>query len=186
MERVWSGSRLFAPFLRIGSRRNIMFPDTGSEVPFRIECWAYVDSFGRETLTLHRSFGLKTTRRFDEYVVRVPSADSLVIYAGTHQHLAVAFDVRLSSRGGVELRTGRQRLFTPVGALRYPLLLSGEASVVEWYDEDLGRFHIDGRVRNRIFGGIFGFSGSYESRLERVPDSGIPAGIRPVKEESRW
>ena len=49
MERVWSGSRIFAPFLRLGSRRNIMFPDSGENIPFRIESWAYLDSHGRET-----------------------------------------------------------------------------------------------------------------------------------------
>lgn len=186
MDRVWRGSRLFAPFLALGARRNIMFSKAGTDVPFRMECWAYLDSIGRETLTLNRSFGLRRIRRFDEYVVEVPGADTLIIYVGSHQHLAVAFDVRVSSKGGVEFRTGRQRLLTLAGRLAFPRFLSGEARVHEWYDEDLGKFRIDGRVENRILGGIFGFSGSFESRIEPVPLSGVPSKIKPIREDRRW
>jgi hypothetical protein len=186
MDRVWSASPLFSPFLRLGSRRNIMFPDTGENVPFRIECWAYVDSHGRETVTLNRSFGLKQTRRFDEYVVAVPGAPSLIIYVGSHQHLAVEIRASVSDRGGVEFRTGRQRLMTPVGAFRFPLLLSAEAVVHEWYDEGSGQFRIDGRVRNRVLGDVFGSVGSFQSHLEPVPESGVPSSIRPLREEPRW
>lgn len=186
MDRVWSGSRLFDPFLRIGARRNIMFAESGTDVPFRMESWAYLDSFDRETLTLNRAFGLKRARRFDEYVVAVPGASSLIIYVGSHQHLAVEFEVRLSSRGGVEFRTGKQRILTPVAGLRFPRFLSGEAHVHEWYDEHLGRFRIDGRVENRLLGGIFGFTGCFESRLERVASAGVPASVKPIREEHRW
>lgn len=70
--------------------------------------------------------------------------------------------------------------------MRFPLLASGSAYVHEWYDEDIGRFRIDGRVRNPLLGGIFGFSGSFESRLVRVPQGGVPASARPVKEDRRW
>ena len=79
MDRVWSGSRLFAPFLWVGAQRNIMFAESGTDVPFRMESWAYRDSLGRETLTLNRSFGLSRVRRFDEYVVEVPGADKVEV-----------------------------------------------------------------------------------------------------------
>lgn len=186
MDRVWSGSRVMAPFLHLGAQRNIMFAESGLNVPFRMESWAYVDSHGRETLTLARTFGLKRPRRFDEYVVAVPGAGSLIIYVGSHQHLAAVIDVSLGPRGGVAFRTGKQRLLTPIGGIRFPLLLSGEAQVEEWYDPGLGKFRIEGRVQNRIFRDIFGFSGSYESRLETVPKSGVPSGVKPIKEDARW
>ena len=40
MDRIWTGSPIFKPFLFFGAKRNIMFPETGENVPFRIECWA--------------------------------------------------------------------------------------------------------------------------------------------------
>lgn len=102
------------------------------------------------------------------------------------KHLAVELRVGVSARGGLEFRTGRQRLMTPAGAFRFPLLLSAEAVVHEWYDEDSGQFRIDGRVRNRVLGDVFGNVGSFQSRLEPFPASGVPAGIRPLREEPRW
>lgn len=186
MDRVWSGSALFAPFLAIGARRNIMFPESGRDVPFRIECWAYRDGLGRETLSLNRTYFMEQERRFDEFLVDVPEAPGLIIYVGNHQHLAVEIEVAASKQGGVEFRTRRQRLMTPLGALRFPLPLSAEATVHEWFDEELGQFRIDGRVRNRLFGDVFGAVGCFESRLAPVPNGGPPRSIRPVVEEARW
>jgi hypothetical protein len=186
MDRIWTGSRLYAPFLRLGARRNIMFPETGENVPFRIECWAYADSHGRETLSLSRSFGVASPRRFDEYVVSVPAAPTLIIYVGTHQHLAVHLDVAVSARGGLEFRTGSQRLISRVGSFRFPLSLSAEAVIHEWYDDSAGHFRIDGRVRNRFLGDVFCCVGSFQSTLEPLPESGVPQSIRPVDEEERW
>ena len=36
--------------------RNIMFAESGDNIPFKIECFAYTDKYGRETLSLNRSF----------------------------------------------------------------------------------------------------------------------------------
>ena len=51
MEELWRGPAFTVPFLVLGTWRRIMFPDRGHDVPFRIENYAYVDGFGRETVT---------------------------------------------------------------------------------------------------------------------------------------
>src|SRR5262245_11982790 len=56
MEEVWHGPLFTLPFLAFGMWRHIMFPCRGRNVPFRIENYAYVDSFGRETVTWIRTF----------------------------------------------------------------------------------------------------------------------------------
>ncbi|MCR9097498.1 MAG: DUF4166 domain-containing protein [bacterium] len=186
MDRIWTGSIIFRPFLLIGSMRNIMFPESGENVPFRIECWAYRDRFDRETISLNRSYGLRRARRFDEYVVDVPDSPSLIIYVGSHQHLAVDIAVSSSERGGIEFRTGRQRLMLGPFRLPFPLFASAEAVVHEWYDEEAAEFRIDGRVRNRLFGDVFGAVGRFQASVEAIPAEGVPARIRPVREEARW
>lgn len=185
MDRVWHSTSLFVPFLRIGSRRRIMFPESGTDVPFRIECWAYVDSLGRETLSLNRSFEFDTLRRFDEYVVMAPGAQRLLIYVGSHQHLVADLTVQATPRGGLEFSTGAQRLLTRGPAIRFPRILSASAHVEEWFDETEGRFRIEARVRNRFFGEVLGCVGSFESAVRRIPESGVPAEIRPIHEEAR-
>jgi hypothetical protein len=191
MDRVWHSTVLFAPFLLLGSARNIMFPESGKDVPFRIECWSYRDRHGRDTLSLNRSFefpgrrGSTRTRRFDEYLVELPADRGLRIYVGSQQHLAATITVAATERGGVRFATGAQRLFTRAISLRFPMLLSATAEVEEWFDDSIGRFRIEARVRNRIFGDVLGCRGTFTSSLAPIPSDGVPSSIRPRIEEAR-
>ena len=64
MERIWHGHPYTLPFLYIGTWRRIMFPEYGTEVPFTIQNYAYVDRFGRETVTWVRTFQTSKKRPF--------------------------------------------------------------------------------------------------------------------------
>lgn len=184
MERVWHSSRLFDPFLRLGAVRNIMFPESGSDIPFRIECWTYRDSHDRETLSLNRTFEFEKPRRFDEYVVGRPDG-SHAIYVGNHQHLVAEISIHVTERGGLEFLTGPQRLLTRGPSFRFPRLFSASARVEEWFDETDGRFHIDARVRNRILGDVLGCVGSFESRVMENPEGEVPTSVKPRREDVR-
>ena len=63
------------PFLHFGTLRNILIPDVGHNIPFTVENFPYRDPFGRETVTF------------------------VLDYLGTHQHLAVALDLRVDGNG---------------------------------------------------------------------------------------
>ena len=47
------------PFLLLGSTRRVLFPSRGRDVPFTISNYAYVDGFGRETVTWSRRFKMR-------------------------------------------------------------------------------------------------------------------------------
>ena len=64
MEEIWKGRFYTAPFLYVGTWRRIMFPETGRHIPFTIENYAFVDRFGRETVSWIRTFQSRRTRRF--------------------------------------------------------------------------------------------------------------------------
>ena len=65
MDKVWHGRPYTLPFLYLGAWRRIMFPETATKVPFVIKNYAYVDGFGRETVTWIRTFETSRPRRFD-------------------------------------------------------------------------------------------------------------------------
>src|ERR1700678_3493762 len=69
MEEVWKGYPYTLPFLYLGTWRRIMFPETGQNIPFVIENYAFVDNFGRETVTWVRTFEARRQRRFDAYMI---------------------------------------------------------------------------------------------------------------------
>ena len=114
--------------------------------------------------------------------------NKIVDYLGTHQHLAVDLDLRPDARGGLRLRSGEQRFYEGPIAFRFPMLFSGIADVCEWYDEPTSRFRIEVEVTNRVWGKLFGYSGSFKVQWLPMTADQIPARAKPYREEnaSRW
>lgn len=186
MEEVWRGRLFTLPFLLLGSTRRVLFPSSGRDVPFSISNYAYVDSFGRETITWARRFKMRRRyRAFDATMVYGPSRDRIIDYLGTHQHLAVEIHCSVDSEGAMCIRTGTQRFYEGRIAFRFPLLFSGVADVREWWDEATQQFKIEVSVSNRVFGPLFGYHGSF-TVVERpcVPED-VPLDVRPLREEAR-
>ena len=185
MDRVWHGPPYTLPFLWVGSWRRIMFPERGSAIPFSIENYAYRDGLGRETVTWIRRFQARRRRRFDAYMIFSEERGRIVDYLGTHQHLAVDIDLSVDGEGGLRLRSGEQRFYEGSIGFRFPLFFSGVADVREWFDDQVGRFRIEVNVRNRVWGPLFGYSGSFDVEWRACAPGDVPADVRPLREERR-
>ena len=185
MDEVWHGRLYTLPFLYVGSWRRIMFPERGQSIPFTIENYAYVDDFGRETVTWIRRFQTKRARRFDAYMIYSEQRKRIVDYLGTHQHLAVDIELSVDEKGGLRLRSGAQRFYEgPIG-FSFPLLFSGLAEVCEWYDDSIQKYRIEVNVHNRTWGRLFGYRGSFETEWKKMSPQGIPDDIKPMRVEQR-
>ena len=183
MDEVWKGRFFTEPFLYIGAHRRIMFPETGRNIPFRIENYAFVDEFGRETVSWIRTFQSRRTRRFDAYMVYSETRRRIVDYLGSHQHLAVDIDLAVDEAGGLRLRSGAQRFYEGLIAFSFPMLFSGIADVREWYDDAAQCFRIVVNVRNRVWGPLFGYQGRFDVEWALVSD--VPRHILPHRLEPR-
>jgi hypothetical protein len=171
------------PFLQIGRLRNILVPDVGRDVPFIIENYPYRDAHGRETVTFVRTYTTKPgrTARFDATMVLV---DGRVLdYLGSHQHLAVDLDLAVDDRGGLVLTSDAQRFYEGPVAFRFPMLFSGRATLHEWWSDDDQAFHVDMEVRNRVFGFLFGYRGTFT--CEWIPATDAPDRLKPRRTETR-
>jgi hypothetical protein len=186
MEQLWRGPLYTLPFLYVGAWRRIMFPERGQNVPFTIENYAFVDSFGRETVTWVRTFTMpKKSRRFDAYMIYSGERRRIVDYLGTHQHLAVDLDLSVSEVGGLRLSSGEQRFYEgPIG-FRFPLALSGVARVHEWYDESIQKYRIEVNVANRRWGPLFGYRGQFDVEWRDVTQADFPKRLIPKRFERR-
>lgn len=187
MDKVWYGRPYTLPFLYIGTWRNIMFPQKGERVPFTIENYAYLDSFGRETVTWIRTFRFgPIERRFDATMIYSEERARIVDYLGTHQHLAVDIELSVSEKGGVRLRSGEQRFYERGIGFRFPMLFSGVADVHEWYDEECDEFKIEVQVTNPVWGPLFGYNGRFKVEWVSLHSQhDIPSKVKPLREESR-
>lgn len=170
------------PFLHLGRVRNILIPDVGRNVPFVIKNYPYRDPYGRETITFAREYSLgRRPSRFDATMIL--HNGRLIDYLGTHQHLAVDLDLQVTVDGSLLLTTHQQRFYEGRVGFRFPLLLSGEATLRESYDDDAGVFRVSLEVRNRILGFLFGYDGEF--RCEFVAATDAPAELKPVRHERR-
>ena len=185
MDEIWKGRFYTEPFLHVGTWRRIMFPETGRNIPFTIENYAFVDQFGRETVSWIRTFESRRTRRFDAYMVYSEARGRIVDYLGSHEHLAVDIDLSVDDEGGLRLRSGAQRFYEGMIGFRFPMLFSGIADVREWYDERAGCFRIVVDVRNGTWGPLFGYRGSFNVEWRTVAPEGVPDHIRPCRQERR-
>jgi hypothetical protein len=185
MEEVWKGRFYTIPFLYVGTWRRIMFPETGRNIPFTIENYAFVDKFGRETVTWVRTFASRRTRRFDAYMIYSEARGCIVDYLGSHEHLAVDIDLSVDEEGGIRLRSGAQRFYEGPLGFTFPLIFSGIADVREWYDEKAQRFRIVVDVHNQTWGPLFGYRGSFDLEWRKVDAGTVPAHILPYRQERR-
>jgi Domain of unknown function (DUF4166) len=184
MDRMWHGVGWTVPFLRIGSTRRVMFPESKDGTKFVIENYAYRDVLGRETVTWIRTFDLpKKRRRFDAYMIYSEKRGRVVDYLGTHEHLAVDLEMRADERGGMCIRSGEQRFYEGMVGFRFPGMLTGVAEVCEWFDEEIGKYRIRVDVRNKAFGKLFGYEGRFD--VTWVDGSEMPVELLPVRHEAR-
>jgi hypothetical protein len=187
MTTVRRGPWWTVPFLQIGRLRNILIPDVGRDVPFTIENHAYLDPFGRETVTFVREYrvpGRRRSSRFDATMVFDPSRSAVVDYLGTHQHLAVDLTLDVEADGSLLLRSGAQRFREGRIDFGFPMLFSGYAELRERFDHDAGVFRVQLEVRNRVFGFLFGYEGWFVGEFPEGAD--VPAHVLPKRHESRY
>ncbi|MEV4667946.1 DUF4166 domain-containing protein [Microbacterium sp. LWO12-1.2] len=185
MSEVRRGPWWTLPFLAIGTMRNIMFPERGTDIPFQIDNHAYIDSLGRETVTFVRTMTVRPgrRRRFDATMIYSEARGRIVDYLGTHQHLAVDLELAVTDDGGLRLTSGAQRFYEGPIAFRFPMLFSGRAHLIERFDDERGCFVIDLEVRNDLLGFLFGYHGAFE--CEFPTDGAAPATVKPYREEAR-
>ena len=185
MEEIWRGRFYTLPFLYVGTWRRIMFPETGRNIPFTIENYAFIDRFGRETMSWIRTFESRRTRRFDAYMIYSEARGRIIDYLGSHEHLAVDIDLSVDKEGGLCLRSSGQRFYEgPIG-FDFPMLFSGAADVREWYDEKARRFRIVVDVQNSTWGPLFGYRGSFDVEWKKTADGQVPAHVLPSRQERR-
>jgi hypothetical protein len=185
MDKVWRGKLFTLPFLYLGSWRRIMFPERGTQIPFTVRNYAFLDPFGRETITWIRNFQTRTPRRFDAYMIFSQQRGCIIDYLGTHQHLAVDIHLSVDARGGLCIRSGEQRFYEGLIGFKFPMAFSGLADVCEWFEDADQKFHIEVNVHNDTWGPLFGYSGSFAVEWVTTRYNEIPPELVPVRYERR-
>lgn len=167
-DEVRRGGFIVTPFLMLGAMRNVMFPESGINVPFAARAYAFQDAAGRETFGILRTFDFGgRTRRFDEYIVAGDDGNAYA-YLGTHQHFAVRLDIEVGPQGELIIASREQRITRGPLRFSFPRIFSADGRAVIGYDDAVGAFTIDLRVENRILGNVFSYRGTFKTEWRPI------------------
>jgi hypothetical protein len=170
--------QLSRPFLLIAARFGILFPESGTDVPFVVENRPLPD--GR--LAGSRYFGFASRTRVMRDVMRA-DGDVIVERLGADGALELALRPHVVDGG---MRLTSTRLAVRAAGRRIPLPRVARVTVDERDDSSVpGGQRVDVRVRMPVLGEVFRYSGAFTYRIAPDTASGVTASD-PVPTLSMW
>ncbi|MGP4078914.1 DUF4166 domain-containing protein [Pseudalkalibacillus sp. R45] len=186
MEEISGGRWFMSPFIKLGIKKNITFPERGTGIPFKLEKYAYKDPYEREMVAWIRTFHFKNAdRRFDATMVYSDKTKGIIDYLGNQQASPVGIDFRVSETGGIRMKSTYQFFHLGEKRISVPSRMIGQATVNEEFDEKNNRFSIDVSVKNAVFGTIFRYKGHFQMEVVPMPPGQLPAYAFPQKFDAR-
>jgi hypothetical protein len=172
---------LAVPALYAMTTRDMLFPESGEDVPFTVTTVGFRDEAGREALTTRRKFDFEgTSRRFDSTTVWDPGSERLFDFLGRGGLVVSELHPRVED-GALVVEGGRQ--WARVGGRYIPIPgpLAVDVEVRDRYDEADEQFHVTATVESPLTGHILGYRGAFtqeQREMETVtpewrPTSGL-------------
>lgn len=174
---VASGT-LALPALYAMPSQNLLFPETGTDVPFTVTSAEYRTDAGHQVLGMRRTFEFDgTVRHFDSRTLWDAEGERLLDYLGSGGHLVSELDPRVED-GALVVEGGRQWLRVGGRYLRLPGALAAEVSVRDHYDDATERYGVQAELRSPLAGEIVAYDGTFTQ--ERHHDRAVPDVLRPA------
>lgn len=178
--RSISRNRLALPVLWAGTTQNLLFPESGTDIPFEVRTYPFDDA-GVETLAYIRRFETGPGRRFDAYMHYDEARQCIVDSLGTHRRLCTELRPTATSTGGLHIETGEQWIALGHRTVPVPQFLRADVDVLERYDDDQDRFEIEVTISNPLIGHVFSYDGWFTVTYEDCPElrrEDAPANLR--------
>ena len=165
MDRVWRRPAWLWPVFWLLARSNILFPETGTDVPATMTITAGRDESRHPYQRWSRTFAFTPPRHFDATMGYDLERGQVVEWFGRAGRLEVAWDVRFLPPDTIEIATrgatarlGRCRLPLP-----RPLCIAVQVVERAARDRD-DAITIDLRFSVPLLGAVFGYSGDFQLR----------------------
>jgi hypothetical protein len=98
----------------------------------------------------------------------------------------MVFEMGLTAEdGAIRFTSGRQFLFIGGFKLPVPKILRGDIELLEWFDDEKQFFYLDLKVKSKLFGPLFGFTGWFKAEYVDFKQKTIPPKFKPNREEIR-
>jgi len=156
---------------------NLLFPESGTDVPFSVTTVGFRDPM-YEALTTRREFEFDGgIRRFDSLTVWDADRERLFDFLGTGGHVVSELHPRVED-GALVVEGGKQ--WTSVGGRYLPMPgpLAVDVTVRDRYDETDERFHVTATVESALAGHVLGYQGSFTHEQRAIET--VPPDLRPT------
>ncbi|MEF8806492.1 DUF4166 domain-containing protein [Natronomonas sp.] len=171
----------FLPMLYVMPARNLLFPESGDDVPFSVTTVGYRDEAGHEVMTTRREFDFGSTRRrFDSLTVWDADAGRLLDFLGTGGHVVSELHPRVED-GALVVEGGRQWVRARGRYLPIPGPLGATVEVRDRYDETAECYHVDAVV-DTFAGRVLSYRGMFTQERESMDE--VPEDLRPTRDLS--
>ena len=173
---------LALPALYAMPARDLLFPETGTDVPFTVTTVAYrLDDYDAMTTRREFDFG-DARRRFDSVTVWDHEHDRLLDFLGRGGHVASELRPRVED-GVLVVVGGRQWLRAGSRYVPLPGPLAADVEVRDRYDDADECYHVLGTVRSALAGRILRYQGTFTQTVEAMdpaPDEFKPTRLRSL------
>jgi hypothetical protein len=167
IDEVWHQPRWLALPLWLSTLTNVLFPETGRNIPARLVVSPARTRDGRSVQLWRRTFRFPRARRFNATLAYDPVSDSLIEALGPGGVLETDWSARYvpPARLVIESRNAWIRL----GFLRIPLpaSLTPRVRVIQDAAASPDSVRVDFLMRHPFLGDIFGYSGTFR-RSRRI------------------
>jgi hypothetical protein len=171
-----SNGLLARPALYAMTTQNLLFPETGTDVPFTVTSVEYLTDAGHQVLGMRREFEFDgAVRRFDSRTLWDADGERLLDFLGSGGRLVSELLPRVED-GALVVEGGRQWLRAVGRYLPLPGPLGTNVTVRDYYDEEAERLHVHASLRSTLVGEIVTYDGQFTQ--ERDTDRELPAALR--------
>ncbi|RHW39339.1 DUF4166 domain-containing protein [Lysinibacillus yapensis] len=162
MKTIKAGPKFLYPLLWLGIKIKLLFPESGTDIPFKIINTPLAGPNGEEQIHWERIFYFGTKVRYFNALMSFDSDRMLIKdYLGEPSILYSDLAFTVSSEGSLKIESRKQRLVIGKFEIPLPSLFQGLATVTEKYCEEKRAFQISVDVRNPLIGHIFSYEGEF-------------------------
>jgi hypothetical protein len=163
MKKIESGGSWLKPFLKLATRWQFLFPETGQDVPFTVKNTCRTLPTGQTEIYWERTFYFeKVTRKFNAFMTIDPERKIVKDYLGEPSLFYSDLKFEVTAQGHQLIRSGRQRFLLGSFELPIPKILEGVVTVEDGYDDDREVYTVNVHIQNPIVGKVMVYEGEYK------------------------
>ena len=164
------------PVLAVLAQQNMLFPESGHNVPFTVTTIGFETASGHEALTTSRVFEFsRRRRRFDSLTLWDADNGRLLDFLGSDGRIVSELHPRVEA-GALVVAAGRQWLRLGDRYVRLGGPMAVDVEVRDRYDETDDQYHVLATVENTLAGHVMSYRGAFTQ--DRTPVDTVPPTLR--------